>query len=134
LKRAGRLYSVLSMTKHSPFRCFKTSPEVIRLTLLLGSTEFYADAAFSTLRAHAAGKPNSQFGLLAAVSRISAIQSNDLAPTNMNGPKLPLAIRCVRRGAVRRRSHSLQRRGRLVSKFTHCGTNLPLVLFALMSA
>jgi hypothetical protein len=28
-------------------------------------------------------------GLLAAVSRIAAIQSNDLAPTNMNGPKLP---------------------------------------------
>jgi|UPI0005938406 hypothetical protein len=52
------------MTKHSPFRYFKTSPEVIRLTLLLGSTEFYADAAFSTLRAHAAGKPNSQFGLI----------------------------------------------------------------------
>jgi hypothetical protein len=28
-----------------------------------------------------------QYRLLTAVSRIAAIQSNDLAPTNMNGPK-----------------------------------------------
>jgi len=28
------------------------------------------------------------FGLTAAVSRIAAILPNDLAPTNMNGPKL----------------------------------------------
>ena len=53
---------------------------------LRGSAQFYADAAFPTLRAHAARKPNSHNGLLAAVSRIAAIQSNDLALTNMNGP------------------------------------------------
>jgi len=34
-------------------------------------TEFYADAAFSTLRAHAAGKPNSHNGLEAAISCIA---------------------------------------------------------------
>ena len=32
-----------------------------------GRTEFYVDAAFSTLRAHAAGKPNSHNGLFLAV-------------------------------------------------------------------
>ena len=32
-----------------------------------GSTEFFAGAAFSTLRAHAAGKPNSHFGRIADV-------------------------------------------------------------------
>jgi hypothetical protein len=31
---------------------------------LRGSTKFYADAAFATLRAHAAGKQNSQNGLI----------------------------------------------------------------------
>jgi hypothetical protein len=35
---------------------------------------------------------NLHIGLLAAVSRIAAIQSNDLAPTNMNGPELPFRI------------------------------------------
>jgi len=32
-----------------------------------GSTEFYADAAFSTLRVHAARKPNSHNGLKPAI-------------------------------------------------------------------
>ena len=35
LNRAGRLYSVFGMTKHSPFRYFKTSPEVIRLAVMM---------------------------------------------------------------------------------------------------
>ena len=35
---------------------------------LRGSTKFYARAAFSTLRVHAAGKPNSQNGLRAGLS------------------------------------------------------------------
>jgi len=36
-----------------------------------------------------------QQGLLAAVSRIAAILPNDLAPTNMNGPKLPFVAGLV---------------------------------------
>jgi hypothetical protein len=43
-----------------------TLPEWLAIPLR-GSTDFYADAAFFTLRAHAARKPNSQSGLIAAL-------------------------------------------------------------------
>ena len=35
LSRAGRFRSLSVMTKHSPFRYFKTSPEIIRLAVML---------------------------------------------------------------------------------------------------
>jgi hypothetical protein len=47
-------------------------------------------------------------GLLAAVSRIAAILPNDLAPTNMNGPLLPLNCLPSCRGAALRTGLSLQ--------------------------
>jgi hypothetical protein len=38
---------------------------------LRGSAVFYADTAFSTLRAHATGKPNSQNGFEAVISSLN---------------------------------------------------------------
>jgi hypothetical protein len=43
---------------------------------------------------------------LAAVSRIAAILPNDLAPTNMNGPKLPLVGRSDAAPQLRQTGHS----------------------------
>jgi hypothetical protein len=47
-----------------------------------------------------------RLGLLAAVSRIAAILANDLAPTNMNGPLLPLVGRSDAAPQLRQTGHS----------------------------
>ena len=44
-------------------------------------------------------------GLLAAVSRIAAILPSDLAPTNMNGPKLPFVAGLVAAVQLPQSSH-----------------------------
>jgi hypothetical protein len=50
------------------------------------SIQTAANVCYPPNAAICASRSICHFGLLAAVSRIAAIQSNDLAPTNMNGP------------------------------------------------
>jgi hypothetical protein len=60
---------------------------------LRGSTEFYADAAFSTLRAHAAGKPNSRNGLVSAIRSVAAFQFDGRNINSKDGPKPTLVLK-----------------------------------------
>jgi len=69
-------------------------------------------------------------GLLAAVSRIAAILPNDLAPTNMNGPLLPLATAPTCCGAARQCRHSLQARNPMMGELTVCRRSKPYLCVA----
>jgi hypothetical protein len=70
-------------------------------------------------------------GLLAAVSRIAAILPNDLASTNMNGPKLPFVAGLV--AAVRPVIAAIRaERSILLAETSVCGTKPPLIIVNLL--
>lgn len=60
--------------------------------------------------------------LLAAVSRIAAILPNDLAPTIMNGPKLPFIANVDAAMQLHQTGHSLRLRNPVAGELTISGT------------
>ena len=76
------------------------------VSTLRGGTDSYANAAFSMLRAHAAGKTISHNGLRADLGDAAASASHASICLKRSGPLLPLASgsRCC--GAARQSRHS----------------------------
>ena len=106
---------------HRPYRVcsgFHQRP----LFLLHCEMDFSSHAEMEMPQAQTVASDWGRIGLLAAVSRIAAILPNDLAPTNMNGPKLPFTSTSGCCGAARHCGLSPQPRNRVMSEFTQCGT------------
>jgi len=77
-----------------------------------GSTELYADAAFSTLRAHAARKPNSHNGLYPVILRPAASRPLGAMLADTHGPEQPFSAHSKCCGADRHCGHSPQRQSK----------------------